>query len=72
MRSMLQTVGRPRVGVRAIRAPRRMRRGAVSTLDYVLVLAVILPAVVFVFGAERSILRAAYEMICVLVSWPFL
>ncbi len=47
------------------------RRG-VAALDYVLVLAVILPAVAFVMWAGPRIIRLVNEMTCVLVSWPFM
>ena len=47
------------------------RRGA-ATLDYVLVLGVILPLVVFIMGIAPRIIRLAYEMVCVLVSWPYM
>jgi hypothetical protein len=47
------------------------RRGAAS-LDYVLVLGVILPLVVFIMWVAPRIIRLAYEMVCVLVSWPYM
>jgi hypothetical protein len=47
------------------------RRGAAS-LDYVLVLGVILPLVAFIMWVAPRIIRLAYEMVCVLVSWPFM
>ncbi len=51
--------------------PRARRRGAVGTLDYVLVLAVMLPMVVLVMFAGPRMIRAVYEMLCVMISWPF-
>lgn len=48
------------------------RRAGVASLDYVLVLGVILPMVVFVMWAGPRIMRLAYDMVCVLVSWPFM
>jgi len=47
------------------------RRAGAASLDYVLVLGVILPMVAFIFWAGPRIMRLAYEMVCVLVSWPF-
>jgi hypothetical protein len=47
------------------------RRGA-ATLDYVLVLGVILPLAAFLFRVCPQIIRLAYQMVCVLVSWPFM
>ena len=49
----------------------RRRRGS-ATLDYVLVLGVILPLAAFLFCVGPQIIRLAYEMVCVLVSWPFI
>ena len=49
----------------------RRRRGA-ATLDYVLVLGVILPLAAFLFRVGPMIIRLVYEMVCVLVSWPFM
>jgi hypothetical protein len=47
-----------------------MRRG-VAALDYVLVLGVMLPLITFIMWAGPRMIRLAYEMLCVLVSWPF-
>ena len=47
-------------------------RPGAATLDYVLVLGVILPLVVFIMGIAPRIIRLAYEMVCVLVSWPYM
>jgi hypothetical protein len=44
----------------------------VASLDYVLVLGVVLPMVVFIARVGPRIIRAAYEMVCVLLSWPFM
>ena len=47
------------------------RRGA-STLDYVLVLGVVMPLAVIVVPTGIRIVRAAYEMVVVMIAWPFL
>ena len=47
-------------------------RSGVAALDYVLVLAVILPLVAFVMWIGPRVMQLAYEMVCVLVSWPFM
>jgi hypothetical protein len=47
------------------------RLGA-ATLDYVLILAVILPLVLISIFLSRQILGLAYEFLCVLVAWPFM
>ena len=43
----------------------RRRRG-LATLDYVLVLGVILPLAAFLFRVGPKIIRLAYEMVCVI------
>ena len=53
------------------RRPGRRRRGAAS-LDYVLILGVILPMVAFIILKGREIMRLVYEFLCVMVAWPFL
>ena len=68
MATLRPTAG-PLVGRRG--AQRARRRGAVSTLDYVLVLVVMLPMVALVMGAGPRMMRAVYEMLCVMISWPF-
>lgn len=49
----------------------RPRRGA-ATLDYILVLGIILPLAAFLMTAGRRMIVLVYEMLCVFVSWPFL
>jgi hypothetical protein len=49
----------------------RRRRGS-AALDYVLLLGVILPLAAFLFRVCPLIIRLAYEMVCVVVSWPFM
>ena len=48
------------------------RRRGVSSLDYTLVLGVILPLAAFLFHVGPKIIRLAYEMVCAVVSWPFM
>ncbi|MEO8499111.1 MAG: hypothetical protein ABI614_28940 [Planctomycetota bacterium] len=43
-----------------------------ATLDYVLLLAIVLPAAAFALWASPRIMNLVYEMTCVLVSWPFM
>jgi hypothetical protein len=43
-----------------------------ATLDYVIILAFILPLVAFMMRLGPQIIRLAYDMVGVLVSWPFL
>ncbi|MCS7237391.1 MAG: hypothetical protein NZ899_03870 [Thermoguttaceae bacterium] len=51
---------------------RGRRRQAAATLDYILTLGVIFPAVVFALWAVPRILRLTYEMVCSLIAWPFM
>ena len=48
------------------------RRAGVSTLDYVLVLCVVLPLATIVIPTGIRIISRVYDMIAVTVSWPFL
>jgi hypothetical protein len=48
-----------------------LRAGA-ATLDYVLVLAVVLPLIALVLRVAPRIMNLVYEMTSVLVSWPFM
>jgi len=52
-------------------ANQRRRRGAAS-LDYMLVLGVILPLAVIVIPNGKRMIQLVYEMTTVLVSWPFM
>ena len=48
------------------------RRAGASTLDYILVLGVILPLVAFVMPVGKRIIQLTYEMVCTLVAWPMM
>jgi hypothetical protein len=50
----------------------RQRRRGLASLDYVLILGVILPMVAFIIVQGRQIMRLVYEFLCVMVAWPFL
>ena len=47
------------------------RRGA-SALDYVLILAAMLPIVLFIVVKGKRIMQLVWEMLCVQVSWPLM
>ena len=49
-----------------------MKRSGLASLDYVLILGVVLPLVTFIMWAGPRIMGLAYEMVCLLVSWPFM
>lgn len=48
------------------------RRRAASTLDFILVLGVIMPLATIVVPTGMRIIRAVYDMTVVMVAWPFL
>lgn len=48
------------------------RRVGAATLDYVLVLAVVLPLIALVLRIAPRMMNLVYEMTSVLVSWPFM
>lgn len=54
------------------RGAERGRRAGLATLDYVLILGVVLPLVAFIMRIGPRIMGLSYEMVCVLVSWPFM
>lgn len=47
-------------------------RAGVATLDYVLVLGVILPLAAIVIPLGIRVIRLVYEMTCVFIAWPFM
>ncbi len=49
----------------------RARTGA-ATLDYALLLGVVLPMAAFCLWAGPRLMRQVYEMLLVCISWPFL
>jgi len=54
------------------RASKRRRRAGVASVDYALILGVILPMVTFIMWIGPKIVALAYEMAMVLISWPFM
>ncbi|HUG89836.1 MAG TPA: hypothetical protein VML55_03320 [Planctomycetaceae bacterium] len=55
----------------SIRPPAAHRTGA-AALDYVLVLGIMFPLAALVVPTGLRIIRAACDMVSVLISWPFL
>jgi hypothetical protein len=51
---------------------RKIRRAGSAALDYVLVLGVILPLAAFILRIGPKIIGLVYEMVCMLVAWPFM
>ena len=47
-------------------------RAGLASLDYVLILGVVLPMVAFIMWISPKIMGLAYEMVSVLISWPFM
>lgn len=54
------------------RLRRLNRRGAVSSMDYFLVLAIILPLVLVVFRFAPRMIQLVYEMTIVIVGGPMM
>ncbi|MGA2034760.1 MAG: hypothetical protein ABSG68_21130 [Thermoguttaceae bacterium] len=54
-----------------VRRKASARTGAAS-LDYVLVLGIVLPMAAFILRIGPRIMRAVYEMVCLLITWPFM
>lgn len=48
-----------------------IRRGQAS-LDYMLVLAAMLPIVLYIVVKGKRIMQLVWEMACVLISWPLM
>ena len=48
------------------------RAGAVSTLDYILGLCIVLPLIAFAMPAGKRIIELTYEVVCVMIAWPFM
>lgn len=55
----------------SIRRKKKARRGA-AVLDFALVVGIILPMAAFVLWVAPRIILRVYEMISVIVSWPFM
>jgi len=53
------------------RVPRRGRRGA-ATIDYFLVVCIVLPLATLVLGIAPRAMRSVYDLLTVVVAWPFL
>jgi hypothetical protein len=53
------------------RIGRSVRRRGAATIDYVLVMGIILPLAAFLIWAAPRIMNLVYEMTSVLVSSPF-
>ena len=49
-----------------------MRRRGGAAVDYVLVLGVAFPLVAFLLKVGPKIIRLAYDVVCTMVSWPFM
>jgi|GEM_PF-1256606 len=54
------------------RSRRRSFRRGVATLDYALLIGIVLPLAAFVLVIAPRIMLRVYEMVCTMVSWPFM
>jgi hypothetical protein len=57
---------------RRVRLASKRRRGASSTIDFVLVVGILLPMIAFIWKFTPRIIRLVYDVILVHVSWPFI
>ena len=48
------------------------RRAGAASLDYVLILCIVLPLAAVIMGIVRPLIDLAYHWTQVLVAWPFL
>jgi len=68
--------GRPRPSRTKKRVSRTFRGGkdrrrGVASIDYVLVLGIILPLAAFLYRVVPKIINLVYDMVTVLTVWPF-
>jgi hypothetical protein len=54
-----------------MKRPFHLRRGAAS-LDYVLVICIVLPLAAFTFGIVPRMIDLTYHWTSLLVAWPFM
>lgn len=47
------------------------RRGA-AAMDYMLILAAMLPIVLFIVTKGKRVMQLVWEMLCVQISWPLM
>ena len=69
-RKPLCAAGQP--AARSLRNRRFRQRSGAATLDYILVLCVILPLGALVIGMGGKIMQLVYEMLAVFLAWPFM
>ena len=50
----------------------RRHRAGNASLDYALIIGVVLPMVAFIMWIGPRIIKLTYEMVMVMVSWPFM
>jgi hypothetical protein len=51
---------------------RRRQRAGSASFDYAMILGVLLPLITFIMWIGPRIIKLAYEMVMVIVSWPFM
>ena len=48
------------------------KRAGAATVDYILILCVVFPLAAFAIPMGKRIIELSYEMMCTMVSWPFM
>jgi hypothetical protein len=57
---------------RRITVSRQSARRGQASLDWILILAAMLPIVTFIITKGKRMMALVWEMLCVQVSWPFM
>jgi hypothetical protein len=53
------------------RLERRSRRGS-ATIDYFLIICIVLPLAAFIFRIAPRAMYSVYDLLTVVVAWPFM
>ena len=53
------------------RGRRRRRRGS-ATIDYFLIIAIVLPLTAFILRIAPRAIQSVYDLLTVVVAWPFM
>jgi len=51
---------------------RRLRRRGSATIDYFLLICIVLPLAAFMMTVAPQAMRSVYDLLTVMVAWPFM
>ena len=57
---------------RRSRAGRKARRRGASTIDYFLLICIVLPLAAFIMRIAPRAMQLVYDLLTVMVAWPFM